>query len=463
MNVRSRARTVRTALIAGVFAVGALSLSGFAEEAPPIVNDPMYSQQWYLPQIGMPQVWSQQLTRLTQTRVAVLSTGIDWTHRDLLGNIYANSGEAGDASYNGIDDDGNGRIDDYRGWNFAQGGWDTLDRLGRGTHIAGVIGAVGNNNQGIAGMAWRASILPVKITDDAGVGSVTAAIEGLAYARSLGARVIVLDLETVTASPELEAAITEAIAAGAVIVVPAGDAGKSLDEEPKFPASLSIPGLITVAGTARTGLLHTTSNFGFGSVTVAAPGVEIRTTLLRGAYGPVSSSAVAAAQVAGLSAILMERNPTWTPAQISTRIQDSSVPSRQLYRTVGSSGNVSAINAINGVVPPRLDPPNELWVDEAQFFESPHPYPINFSQELSISVPGARIMRVVFKKIETERRYDQIRLFGRGARDPFETLDGSMSNYISEYVIGDEIRLNFTTDNSGNYYGFAIERVQVIR
>jgi hypothetical protein len=447
--------------VSGASALREERQDGSIDTVVPPPNDPGVSQQWALNALGMSQVWGMNLTRATRTRIAVLSSGISWTHRDLVGNIYANSGEAGDASFNGIDDDGNGLIDDYRGWNFAANNADTLDRLGRGTQIAGVIGAVGNNGVGMAGLLWRASILPVKVLDDRGQGLLSSALEGIAYAVQQGARVILLDVSLSRRSAVLDEAISAAVASGAVVIVPAGDQRADLDATPVYPAASALSGMATVAATNRAGQLAAGSNFGATAVPLAAPGYEIYSTNAQGGYGTYSSTALAAAHVAALSALLLESNPDWTPAAVVERLRLTSQPGCTMSGLVQSAGAISALNAVRDTRPAPMSGTWE-WVD--QRVESQHPYGNSISESYTVDVPGARCIRVLFSKIETEAGYDKIKLYrGTEGGTPFEELEGNKTDHLTGAIDGGRVAIRFTTDSSVVFFGFAIERVQVIR
>ena len=223
--------------------------------------------------------------------VAVLDTGIDYNHPDLVSNIWTNPGETGksDARVNGVDDDHNGFIDDWRGWNFADGNNDPFDDIGHGTHVSGIIGAVGNNNIGIAGVMWNVSIMPLKIFSSvtqkdslcgSATGFVADEIAAIQYAWKNGANIINGSFHT---GLDYCFAEYDAIAAagtnGVLFVAAAGNDTHNLDLDMSSPAIYDLHNVITVAATDQNDRLATFSNFGPKSVHIAAPGVYILSTV----------------------------------------------------------------------------------------------------------------------------------------------------------------------------------------
>ncbi len=181
-------------------------------------NDPSYSSLWGMQKINAPGAWDV-ATNCTSVVVATIDTGIDYIHFDLAANIWANPD---DPSVNGVDDDGNGKIDDVRGWNFVFENNDPMDDHGHGTHVAGTIGAVGNNSQGVTGVCWTAKIMPLRAFDASGISTVADIIEAMDYARLKGARIV----NASYAGPDFSQAEHDGIAqlnsAGILLIAAAG-------------------------------------------------------------------------------------------------------------------------------------------------------------------------------------------------------------------------------------------------
>ena len=233
-------------------------------------NDPAYAsfQQPYLSRIGAPAAWDLTLGR-PETIIAVLDTGIDMAQEDLAGAIWTNPGEIAD---NGIDDDGNGFIDDVNGWDFADSDNKPEDDYGHGTHVAGIAAARIDNGKGIAGMAGRATIMPVDVFQYA-IGTYDALIRAIIYATDNGARVINMSLGATSYSLGEEAAVDYAYSHGVVVVAAAGNSGK---EQYHYPAAHAHA--IAVASTTADDYLSSFSTRG-AWVDVAAPGSSIYSTL----------------------------------------------------------------------------------------------------------------------------------------------------------------------------------------
>lgn len=210
--------------------------------------------------------------------IAVLDSGVDYNHPDLKDNIWTNPGEV---AGNGIDDDGNGYVDDVRGWNFADNDNDPMDSFGHGTHVAGILAAKGDNGIGVAGVCWTAKIMPVRFLDSSGTGTVANEVAGIEYAVKNGAKIINASFaaESSTPSQAEKDAITSANSAGVLFIAAAGNSGTDNDTTPSYPASHGLPNIIAVAATDQNDNLATFSNYGATSVDVAAPGENIFSTI----------------------------------------------------------------------------------------------------------------------------------------------------------------------------------------
>ncbi len=237
--------------------------------------------------------------------VAVLDSGVDVAHPDLVHSLWTNPGET---CGNGLDDDGNGYVDDCTGWNFGDGNADVSDHMGHGTHVAGIIAADADNRIGMAGAAYEASIMPLKIGDE--TPTLSAAIEAIAYAIGNGARIINASWVTPDPSAEviLERAIAAAERAGVLVVVGAGNHASDLGDHPVYPAALDAPNLVTVAASSAADRLALFTNTG-SSVDIAAPGEHIISTV-PGGYGMFSGTSMAAPYVSAAAALLWSAEPT---------------------------------------------------------------------------------------------------------------------------------------------------------
>lgn len=266
-------------------------------------NDPEIVNQPNLWNIQVPSAWNA-LPSMQEVLVAVLDTGIEISHPDLVDSTWQNAGEIGtdasgnDKSTNGMDDDGNGYMDDLQGWNMVSGNKNINDDNGHGTHLAGIIAASVNNAVGIAGVAPNARILPVKVLDGTGYGDYARVAEGIIYATNMGARIINLGFAGLGSSQMLQDAVDYAISHGVLIVAAAGNGGMNTTY---YPAAY--PGVIAVSSVD--GSLNWSPFSSSGShISLVAPGVGIYSTYLGGTYKAFSGTSMASAHVSGVAALL---------------------------------------------------------------------------------------------------------------------------------------------------------------
>ncbi|MBM4023056.1 MAG: hypothetical protein FJ284_12615, partial [Planctomycetes bacterium] len=341
--------------------------------AAALPNDPSFFRLWGLHNTGQTggvadadidaaEAWDV-TTGSRSVVVAVIDGGIDYRHPDLAANMWRNPGEiAGD----GIDNDRNGFVDDVYGWDFANNDSDPFDDRGHGTHVAGTIGAVGNNGVGISGVNWQVSLMALKFLDANGSGPTSAAVAALNYAtmmrQTYGVNVVVTNNSW--GGGGASSALTDALVAGGnagiLAVAAAGNASANNDSTPVYPANVNSTAVISVAATDASNRLASFSNYGATTVDVAAPGVGIYSTTPRNSYSSFSGTSMAAPHVAGLVALMAAANPQATASQIRSAILSTSVPIASLAGKVATGGLVNAaaaVNAIRGLGPPPSPPP----------------------------------------------------------------------------------------------------------
>ncbi|MEW6417182.1 MAG: S8 family serine peptidase [Nitrospirota bacterium] len=386
-----------------------------------IPNDTYFGNQWALHNTGTyaggtvdadidaPEAWDIS-TGSYSVVIAVLDTGIDYNHADLAGNIWTNNKEAiGDANGDGcpgiceVDDDGDGKvdedstglqpgeagytndleddddengfIDDCKGWDFTtceefddEGNCttskspdnDPMDEYGHGTHVAGIIGAVGNNGTGVSGVMWYVKLMALKFLNADGYGTTDDEIEALDYAILLKNSGI--DIKAINASfggygysqAEYDT-IAEANTAGILLIAAAGNEGYNNDLTPMYPASYDLPNIISVAATDQNDQRASFSNFGPTSVDVAAPGVYILSTILLNEYGILEffeGTSMAAPHVSGLAGLLYSyydgiHNTQFDYSQIRTAILRMVDPLPTLSGWIQTGGRINAYKALS--------------------------------------------------------------------------------------------------------------------
>ena len=310
--------------------------------APDVIpDDPHYAGQWNLPRIEAPAAWDI-TTGSSEVVIAFVDSGVDLDHPELRDKIWTNPGEI---LGNGIDDDGNGYVDDVHGWDFVNWHGEPQDDHWHGTFVSSIAAAMTNNGDGMAGVSWGAKIMPVKAMDeefDSRTWNLTGAIQ---YAADNGAKIINLSW-TLTGSdyPQaLQTAVNYAHSKGALVVAAAGD---SSDSSYKYPAALDH--VVSVAATDRDDK-HPDFSTHNDKVDVAAPGVDILGVWSGVGYGRIGSTRAAAPHVSGLAALIWSVNPTLTNAEVESIIESTAVdlgePGRDNYFGHGRIDARAAVRA----------------------------------------------------------------------------------------------------------------------
>ncbi|MEQ1833500.1 MAG: S8 family serine peptidase, partial [Candidatus Eisenbacteria bacterium] len=294
------------------------------ERAP---DDPRYPEQYGLrnrgqtgglvgADINAEPVWDR-FTGDPELLIADLDTGAEYDHPDLEANIWTNPGEI---PGNGLDDDQNGYIDDVHGYDFANHDGDPRDDNGHGTHTAGTIAAVGNNGVGVSGVVWRGKLVVLKFLSASGSGPTSGAVEALQYAVRMGVRVSNNSWNGGFYSRALEDAIIAAGDAGHLFVAAAGNSRTNNDITPSYPAALPEDCVLTVAATDHADQLAGFTNYGATTVDLAAPGVDILSTVPGATYRLLSGTSMAAPHVTGAAALLMGRFPGMSASEVKSRL-----------------------------------------------------------------------------------------------------------------------------------------------
>ena len=283
-------------------------------------NDTNYASQWALENgndadIDASQAWSYGTS--SSVVVAVIDTGVDYNHVDLASNIWTNSREI---AGNGIDDDRNGYTDDARGWNFVSDNNNPMDDNGHGTHVAGTIGAVGNNGIGVSGIAWSVKIMALKFMDSTGSGMLSDAVAAIDYARANGAKIINASWGGGGFSSALQSAITRFQNAGGIFVAAAGNESSNNATTASYPANYT--GVISVAASTSSDTLASFSNYGT-NVDIAAPGQNILSTIPGNRYASYSGTSMASPHVAGALALLWGQAPSLTASQLISTVMSN--------------------------------------------------------------------------------------------------------------------------------------------
>ncbi len=329
-------------------------------------DDTYFGQQWSLENLGAfangtpgadiqaTDAWEIH-TGDTGMIIAVLDTGIQYNHPDLVGNIWTNSGET--SCTDGVDNDGNGYTDDCSGYDFLNNDNDPMDDIGHGTHVAGTVGAWGNNGSGVCGVMWRVRLMALKACCDAnGFFTTDAIVQGIGYAASKGAKVINASFGGTVFQQTILNAISLANNAGVLFVAAAGNEGQNNDLTPHYPSSYDRGNIIAVAATDQNDRRAAFSNYGPNSVDVAAPGVYIFSTIPTDAsYGILDfmpGTSMATPHVSGLAGLLWSYYTDFNLSQIRSLILNYAENLDTLNGWINTGGRINAYRALSSLAKP---------------------------------------------------------------------------------------------------------------
>ena len=284
-----------------------------------VPNDPNFAEQWALNKIQAENAWN--LAKGAEsTIVAVIDTGIDYTHPDLQGNIWTNPGEI---AGNGIDDDGNGYIDDVYGWDFINSDNDPMDGHNHGTHVAGTIAAATNNNTQVAGVAWYTKLVALKFLADGGWGYTSDAIDAIAYCAAMEIPISNNSWGGGGYSQALKDVISQAGDLGHLFCAAAGNSASDNDLDPHYPSNYDLANIISVAASDQQDELAYFSCYGSTTVDLAAPGTSILNLVPNGGLAYMSGTSMATPHVAGAAALLLSQNPSAKHQELKNLLMNS--------------------------------------------------------------------------------------------------------------------------------------------
>ena len=326
----------------------------FLSHKTAVPNDPQLDSQWHLENTGQTgglvdadidaeQAWSIQ-TGNNSVVIAISDTGIDFNHTDLQPNIWTNPNDAP----NSQDDDSNGYVDDVAGWNFAYADNTPIDDEGHGTFVAGVIGAVGNNAKGIAGVCWQCKLMPLKVLDNFGSGYTSDIAEGFAYAQNKEAKIINAS-HAGPGSTSLKNAVNNLQTNGVLLVAAADNDARNEDAWKDYPASYTNQNIICVSASDKNDHIAYFANYGPTTVDLFAPGDDIWSTQRGNGYGLDSGTSFATPQVAAVAGLLKAQNPTWTTDNIKQAILQSVDLNPLMIGKCVSGGRLNAYRALAGI------------------------------------------------------------------------------------------------------------------
>jgi hypothetical protein len=356
-------------------------------------NDPSFGQLWGLNNTGQtvktatgtpdadidaPEAWST-TTGSSSVVVAVIDSGVDWHHPDLAANIWTNPGESCPGCANdGIDNDGNGYVDDVHGWDFVSNDNDPFDDNGHGTHVAGTIGASGNNGLGVTGVNWNVKIMPLKFIGANGEGTADDAVRAILYATRMGAVVSNNSWGGEEFSQALEDAIADADAHGSLFVAAAGNSARNTDTTPDYPSGFDVPNVLTVGATDQTDVRAWFSNYGKRTVDLAAPGTNIYSTWPGNSYRFLDGTSMAAPHATGVVALAKAAFPSSSAIGLKTLLLRTVDPNASFAGLSATGGRLNARSAVT------CGSGAQVWLDSpASGFD------VDVGKPVSVTVLGA--------------------------------------------------------------------------
>lgn len=379
----------------------------FADDHPGPPNDPSFHELWGLHNFGQTvngatgvpdadidalEAWGL-TTGSASVVVGVIDTGVDFGHPDLGGSMetsavmWINPGEncvssdptiSCDQRTDGVDNDGNTYVDDFRGWDFVNNDNNPFDDNGHGTHVAGTIGAIGNNGEGVLGVNWTVKIMALKFLSAGGSGTTANAVKAVNYAAAKGAHITNNSWGGGGFSQALLDAILTADAAGSLFVAAAGNSNVNTDTSPHYPSSYNAPNVIAVAATTSSDAKASFSNYGKKSVDLGAPGTNILSTTPGNTYSYFNGTSMATPHVAGAAALVKAAFPTASDLGIKALLFRSVDPNSSLNGRVATDGRLNVNNAVQCASAPKV------WID------SPPPgFVASTGEPLTVKVMGA--------------------------------------------------------------------------
>jgi subtilisin family serine protease len=333
-------------------------------------NDPYFDRLWGLHNTGQsvagtsgtadadidaPEAWEVTVGS-AGVSVAIVDSGVDLIHPDLAPNVWTNPDESGAGrESNGLDDDQNGYVDDFRGWDWVEADKEPSDANGHGTHVAGTVGARGDNGVGVTGVSWIGGLMALRVLDEDGGGTVADLIQAYGYAAREGARVVNASLgslgfsqaehDTIKGFPDV------------LFVAAAGNTGTNNDLAPEYPCSYSLDNVLCVAASDQQDGMATFSNYGSTSVDLAAPGRRIFSAWPGASLAYSNGTSMATPHVAGVAALVLAHNPAASLATVRGAILGGvDLKPAFLGKTV-TGGRLNAQGALSRVSPAPSPPP----------------------------------------------------------------------------------------------------------
>ena len=465
------------------YTADALRLLGFGGwKAPGLPDDPFLPKQWHWMNDGQPDDQGQTGSAGADiglfpawdafhpqagTVLAIVDSGLDLQHEDVDPSLlWTNPGESGvdaqgrDKGSNGVDDDGNGYVDDLHGWNFVRNTPGIQEDQYHGTHVGGLLFARTGNGAGTVGMARGIRIMLVKVFGLGATLDSTQFARAIRYAVDNGARVLSNSYGTPSYTSAMHEAVKYAAAHGALFVCASGNSRKNMDdpEERDYPSCYGVENQLVVGAVSNRDR-STFSNFG-SMVEIAGPGESIFSLFPKNTYRSLSGTSQACPIVACAAAMLWSQHPGWSFLEVKRELLRTADQVEGLGRYIRDGLRLNLLNALAGKPGRRLPVENFAdWREEERVVESSHPYYSDRIATFAIEIPGARKMRLHFSRIAVDHYGDEIRIDDAEGR-MVEQINGLFGEHWSAVIPGNRAAISLIANQSLSDYGFRIDRVQ---
>ncbi len=429
------------------------------------VNDPRYGELWGLQNnsndgfdVNAEAAW-EITTGSEDVIVGVIDTGVDYTHPDLVNNMWVNEAERDGQA--GVDDDGNGYVDDVYGYDFANKDGDPMDDNRHGTHCAGTIAAEGNNSVGVVGVAHKAKIMAIKFLSGSGSGSLADAVSSIDYATINGAHLTSNSWGGGGFNQAMVDAIQRANDANILFVAAAGNSNQDNDARASYPATYDVPNVVSVAAMNISGMKASFSSYGRTTVDLAAPGRNILSTVPGGGYESLSGTSMATPHVSGAVVLLLAQELGLKAQEIRDRLVRTARPNANFRGLVASNGMLDAESLLTDYqYPPDPNDPSN-WDQVDYNLSSIHPYENNMSEVFEITRPeGAEQFAIYFDRFELESGYDFV-IFEDENGNELARWTGIRNGQLSPAFSQEKVILRMTSDGSVTDYGFDVTALAV--
>ena len=388
--------------------------------------------------------------------VAVIDTGVDYLHQDMKDNILINENEI---PRNNIDDDLNGKVDDYYGFDFYDNHGSAMDDNGHGTHCAGLIASNGK----FKGVAPNIKILPIKFLNNYGQGDIAKAIDAISYAIERGAKILSNSYGNPNSNQAFLETLKYAEEKNTIFLAAAGNAKNDNDARGEYPANYHLGNVLSVASLSSNNQKSNFSNYGQLSVDLFAPGENILSLDVNNGYKVRSGTSMATPIAAGIAALIWSYFPDKTNSEVIEILLKSTNKQKKLYKYAQNSGRSNAFNALEKIFPPENYPfPITLISEIDAVLNSDSPYENNSTKKYEMKFPEALKISVHFSLVDIENGYDYLQI-ENSKGNILKKITGKFGPSYTEFFDTNELIFRIVSDDTKTAIGFNINKVRITK